>query len=432
MKDALNYALRDPQDKYRTGPLALLNFAGSMIVFLLGGVLVLVICTAILMLLFGLGVPRFAIVGILLLATVTAGCARATRKQRGYRVLAYVEQSVRANLPLPPMIRAAAESERGAIRRRLEQLEYHLVDGAMLSDALARAVPETTDKTIALIHSAERNGNLSSVLHQIVDDYRAQTPNVIFNLSFQKVYAVSLFGIVGLVTWAVMIFVMPKFKAIAHDFGMNLPPVTIWLLEWGVSVVSVIAILGFFLALLLLIQVGRDTFSPRLRIGNPLRDLLDMILWPMPLVGAMQRDRGLTDVCRVLAAATRVGRPLPAAIVEAAQPHLNSILRGRLLRWAEGIANGAEISYAARAAKLPGLFTGTLASARGSENLPAAFDFLARCYHTRFSRAMILIQNSFLPLMAVSMGLLVMFIALSIFMPMIGMLNSIAAPRGSL
>lgn len=427
----LQYALSDPRDRFRSRPISVLTWVGTTIAYLFAGMLLVALCTGVLMLMFGAGAPRLAIVGILLLAAVTAGCARSARRQRGFRILAYIEQAVRANLPLPQMIRAAAESERSVIRSRLQQLEYQLLDGASLSAALTHAVPEATDKAIALIHSAERSGNLAQTLHQIINEHRQLTPNRVFDSSFHRVYTLFVFAMVGLVTWMLMIFVMPKFQAIMRDFRIPLPAATQLLLRWGLSVTTVLGIMGLIALVSMLVQVGRDTFSPSLRITNPLKDLIDLAIWPLPMLGRMQRDRGLADVCGMLAAATRVGRPIQLAIVESAQPHLNSVLRGRLLNWAERINAGEPLDAAARAAWLPGLLAGTLATARSSANLPAAFEFLARYYGGQFSRTWTIIRNSILPAIALLMGLLVLGIALSLFMPIISLIEAIV-PKGRL
>src|SRR4051812_12338639 len=64
------------------------------------------------------------------------------RRRRGAAVIAYLEQAVRLNLPLPRMLAAARRSEGGVLGERLGSLQKLLEGGTTLGTALRIAVPE--------------------------------------------------------------------------------------------------------------------------------------------------------------------------------------------------------------------------------------------------------------------------------------------------
>ena len=81
-------------------------------------------------------VTPLGIVGVFLLAQFVAWLVRTIRRRRAMLILGYVEQAVRMNLPLSPMLDAAAASESGVLAYRLKALSYRLRCGEPLALAL--------------------------------------------------------------------------------------------------------------------------------------------------------------------------------------------------------------------------------------------------------------------------------------------------------
>src|SRR4051812_44283032 len=66
--------------------------------------------------------------------------------RRGAAVVYYLDQAIHLNLPLVPMLLAAAKSEGGVLAESLEGLAHALSGGATLGAALDLAVPDLSPR----------------------------------------------------------------------------------------------------------------------------------------------------------------------------------------------------------------------------------------------------------------------------------------------
>lgn len=379
---------------------------------------------------FGLGMayaftPLLGWLAGLLLAVffVIAGrCLAVARRRRAAVLLSYVDQAVRLKLPLPQMLLASSRGENPLIAAQLQKLTALVEDGTPIGDALAIAAPHTPARVVELATVAQRNGTLATTLPRLLRDERALARRDPASAALGRVYAAILACGLTFVIGALAIFVMPKFEQIFKDFGIRLPQITLDVLGTArVLMPLVLAIAG--LALAWMMGRGmRDALVVR-PLALPLNDLLDRVVWYTPLAGALARDRGLADVCHVLADALDVGRPLDAAIVEADRPHLNVVLRTRLAVWASGIASGAAPSDAARDAAMPAIVVGLLSSAASGGGAIQVFQFLARYYESRFHRGAMLVRSAVVPAMALVAGAITLVTALAFVLPIVRLID---------
>ena len=404
----------------------------------------------------GLG-PAFAYfgpLGLVLMLPLAAKIVHVVRRRRGRVVMSYLEQAVRLNLPLPRMLWAAQRSERGKTGYRLARLRQLLEDGYPVSEALEVAVPEVTPREVSLAAAGEQLGRLAPALARATSHYRrpdaATDPTTGM---FYRVYPAVLVLFVGGVLGMLAIFVMPKYQQIFRDFGLTLPPITVTTMQWSAALALPVAGL---MAIVLLVLCGKflwDTFRPfNLDLGA---GVLDHVVWVTPVAHGIARDRGLADVCGLLADATEAGTPAELALAEAARLRVNRVLGGRVLDWSERVEDGTPLAEAAREAGLPSLLVGMLATAtraggtRASDSekshgiddpgrpsgvalRPAAaaaaapevanvFRFLSRYYDARFSRSLYVFQGMLIPTIVLAMGAVVLGVVLAMLLPLIMM-----------
>jgi type II secretory pathway component PulF len=134
----------------------------------------------------------------------------------------------------------------------------------------------------------------------------------------------------------------------------------------------------------------------------------------------------------VMADSLEAGLPLDAALREAGDLSIAPSVSRRLNRWAAGAEQGQSPPDAARAAGLPPLITGMITTGLAATNMAEVFRFLGRYYANKFSRLAILLGGAAVPATALFFGTIVAFVALSLFTPMIALINSISGPAGAL
>lgn len=378
----------------------------------------------------GLGeVPAAYVLTACCLALISvATLARGTRRISDLAVLHYLEQAVRLNLPLPQMLRAAASNERRAVHKRLTRLRARLEDGWPVADALKAGAPGLPPRILGLIAAGDNTGRLAQSLRRVVnrrDDLRPPNPA---NRIIYTWYPILPLGVCALI----VVFLVPKYNQILNDFHLPMPPVLVWLTwisDWlgAVILCLVVAGLSIFLGRML-----RHIFTSRRESPDALRVPFDWLLWNLPVARGVIRNRGLADACHVIADALQAGMGLESGIDEAAGVKNNVMLELRLRRWSAALNAGAPMADAARSAGMPHLLAGMLATAKAGDDTPEVFRFLARYYETRFSRSAVLLRGAVVPGVAIGFGALVCAIALSIFQPLIALMESLSAGMGGM
>ena len=362
------------------------------------------------------------VLSVVLLVTVipcSVWIAWSSRHQRGLRLLCYLEQATRLNLPLPELIGAAARGERGILGIRLTHLQRALAKGAPISLAMMSAAPELPARTIKLVSFAEQIGRLPQVLRRLVEQHAAALQRRRHAQTINWIYPFCVMAILFLVLSGVMVFIMPKFEKIFADYGVDLPAITRSVIHFSLWMAGKLpgqVVPGVFCVALLVLVCG-GLFVLRKFAGS--WDVSQAVFWYMPVVRRMVRDRAMSDLCYGLGQATEAGMPLHLAVDHASRMTINPVLATRTRRWRQGLADGQDQQQAAKQAGMPDLVGGMLATARGEQDTSQVFDFLARYYGNRGEKVVTLVLAATEPIVVILMGVLVGFVVLGLFMPLV-------------
>lgn len=348
---------------------------------------------------------------------------RAVRRRRAEHILAYLEQALRLNLPIPQMLDAAALGEKGILRRRLYSLRDALVTGTPIPAALEEIVTDLPRRELGMIYAANAVGDLPATLRRMTNEPRPPTaPDDASRWVLTRFYPLWLFGLIGGVAGFALIFLIPKYYKLLRDFKISPPPglaMFLWASEW---LLPAMALLVSLFGLLYLAMIQWEFFLPWDR-DSVFRGLWDRMVWYTPIAGSLQRDRGLADLMGLLHSAVAAGQPFDAALERGQSLRLNQVLAARVRGWTQGVAEGQHISDAAAAAGIPPMVCGALRAAGPA--IGDALLFLRSHYSCRFSRLVTLINASVIPLMALLGGAMVLIIARGIFEPMVSMVMSL-------
>ena len=328
-------------------------------------------------------------------------------RQRSVIILTYIEQAVRLNLPLTRMLIAAEASEPRWIGGRIRRVRQRLDDGNNISDTIRKALPGVSRRDLALIVAAERVGRVGPELTRVVRHEQTIMGRNIAERSFLRSYPVAMTAVIVGILSMVMVFVIPKFQQIFKDFRTPLPPLT----QAVIRLTSPPYDLDWF-TLSIAIAV-------MLAIVQQLRQRLD---WRGP-ARWLTADRDLADICHVVAESMEAGLPQAAAIRSATDLSIGGSMRRRLNLWADGIERGQPTIDAAQSAGMPKLIAGLTTSAEG-------FEFLSRYYAGKFSRLMTLFRAAAIPAMVFFFGIIVAIVALSLFLPLVALIDAVG-PYGS-
>ena len=354
---------------------------------------------------------------------------RTMRRRRGLMALGYVEQAVRLNLPLPRMLEAAERSESPRLRRRLERVRYRLAQGFPIAQALSEGVPEIPTRTVAAVHAAEAVGRLREGLRRVLDDERATAARTIGRVDVYRTYPMLMILAIASMISLISIFVMPKYEQIFKDFGLRLPPITVNTIRIAGELAPIVLVVSAVVVLAWIGGLIWEAVHPRSLRDALSTGLLDRLRWCLPFWHGMQRDEGLGQVCALMADGLSAGMPAGRTLATATHLRINTVLRRRVRDWAAYVETGETLAAGAASAGLPRLITSMLSTGRGADGARGVFQFLARYYRSRFSRAALLVEAAVVPATVLFFAAIVACVALSLFLPMVSMIDSLVLPR---
>jgi type II secretory pathway component PulF len=366
--------------------------------------------------------------GILILVAF-AVLGRSRRRTRALSAVNYLEQAVRLNLPLPAMLSAAQSAERGALHRRLGRLRNRIEAGFPLSVALRREIPGVPARTIGLLAAGEELGQLPLAMARIVRRPQPSRPANPAHSILLRWYPMTMLIAVPAIAAMLNVFVMPKYKQLFADFGITMPWVTRTMLDVSDAVQLPLLI---FIIIVFVLFCGRMLSEAATASRAAFwiwRGWIDRIVWIMPVWRDVVRSRGMADLCYLLAGATETGQPIDRILLESAEACGNSVLSRRILRWSSEMNRGVPIADAARKAGMPKLLVGMLNTARGAQGVRSVFVFLAQYYDNRQSVAAAFLEAAAVPVMVGITAFFVAWIALSMFMPLITLINNLPQTR---
>ncbi len=316
-------------------------------------------------------------------------------------------------------LRAHESESSGDWANKVGQLRLLMEQGHSLSASLTMVRDLLPDQTVSAIRTAESTGTLPDVL---VDEAKrisqsvqsgsggAVTMETLLLMTFS--IGTAMFCVVSFL----MLFIVPKFKEIFNGFGVELPPITIALIAITDNLLS-----GWFLFILPLtgcacLGLWWTYSTSRNKLTHGYHRLMEH--WPRYWVPGLLRQLSLS-------AAT--GQPLGAAL----DCIMIDMPPGRAAERISGLRHrvmiGEDTIEALQATKL--LRTREAAflhSALKTRHLDWGLRHLAEAIDSRRARIWRRIPTIFAPLMMLALGLMVMFVCVAFFAPLVKLLNDLS------
>jgi type IV pilus assembly protein PilC len=320
---------------------------------------------------------------------------------------------IRAGLPIMASLEILQERRQNpAFRQALADIRDRVKAGEALSEAFA-AQGELFPKLFsASLASAERSGEMVSVLSRYID-YTQKVLRIQRKVVSALIYPVILLVLAGALVAVMVFFVIPRFNEILADFGGDLP----WITR---AIVGGAMFAGRHWQLLVAALVAASVLVGLWNRSEGGRWVLDRFKLRLPLVGRIVANYAQNRFTRTLATLQAGGIPLVTSLELAARSVGHAVYERSLLAvagdvregkalWESLAATGLMSEIAVQMVKV-GESTGAL-----EEMLNDASDFTDEEIDTMLTRVMSLIE----PLMLVFMAIVVGIMLLSIYLPLI-------------
>lgn len=314
------------------------------------------------------------------------------------------------------VLRDQASSRR--MRAALGEMITSISTGSSLSGAMARQPTIFGALYVDMIRSAEVSGNLDETLRQLAV-YMTRDESSLRKLRSAMVYPCIVLALATIVITVLLVFVLPAFVSLFHDFQAGLPLVTRILLTIGSATSSHARLL---LAVLVAV-VGGPIAVTRTEWG---RVRWDGLILRIPMVGTVVRYGIVERYLRTMATLARSGVPIGQMLQTATRSVGNRVYARALHEVRPQMLSGDGIAGPlSRTGLFPRLViqmikvgeeTGNL-----DGNLEQAADHFGEEMDFRLKRMVAVVE----PAMVIVVGVIVGFIAVSVIAPMYALVSAV-------
>jgi general secretion pathway protein F len=322
---------------------------------------------------------------------------------------------VQAGLSIEECLVALIEqNESLRVRSVLSGVRGKVIEGHSLAHALA-AYPNTFSELYrSLIAAGEQSGNLDTILERLAD-YTENRQLLKQQVGQAFIYPAVVSTFAFFIIIVLMTYVVPKVSRVFTATGQALPLPTKIMIgisehlsnNWGWWLLG-------FVAVILLVQQALKNDSLRLRWHG--------VLLKIPLAGSLIRGVNAARMASTLGILTSSGIPLLQAMKSAVDVVSNLPMRNALLNTMRQVSEGGSLSRSLGKTRLfPPMVIHLIASGENSGHLDSML-MRASDAQSRELESWVKVFTSLLePALIVLMGLVVLFIVLSILLPIFEM-----------
>jgi type II secretory pathway component PulF len=324
-----------------------------------------------------------------------------------------------AELALPSGLRALAEeAESPRVREALRRVADRVEDGESLSKAMAGRGSAIPDHLVGIVHAAERSGRLAEVLSEAarLDRIGAEMyRRMLIRLCYPALLLCTFLGVFQLIA----VFVVQDYAAIYEDFGVDLPMLSLWLVEAS----SLLARAGWaipagvvLLGLVIWLAARGSTRSNRRRVASGI-----------PMLGSLWRNAAMAEFSSLLAMLIECRLPMPEALLLAGKGVRDLDLIDACAGAAREVDRGRSLADASRLYRLfPRGFDRLLTWSEDNDELPGALRLAAELYRAR-DRSQAILVGIFASAMAVTLVLVgVLMIVLGLHLPLVKLIAELS------
>jgi len=293
--------------------------------------------------------------------------------------------------------------------------------GGSLSEAMSH-YPKAFDKLYSnMIAAGEAGGVLDLILARLADfmEKAAKLKKKVIGAMIYPIVVISI--AVGVVTM-IMIFVIPKFKQIFVDFHLKLPAPTQLLLDMSDFFANQYG-WAYLLAAPFVITIGLRL----IRMAEAGKYATDVIVLKIPILGTILSKTAIARFTRTLGTLISAGVPILDAINITRETSGNEVYSRALLKVHDAIREGESMADPLRATKVcDTIVINMIDVGEETGDLDKMLLKVADNYDSDVDVLVGSLISILEPVMVVVLGVIVGFIVVALFMPMISLIEGIS------
>jgi type IV pilus assembly protein PilC len=328
-----------------------------------------------------------------------------------------------AGLPILRSLRILEEQQRsGTFKRVIGYVGDDIEGGATLSEAMGR-FPRAFDRLLVSMVAAGETGGVLDIILSRVADFMEKAQKLKGRVKSAMIYPAVVLSFAFIILLLLMTFVIPNFTAVLTEMteGEDLPRLTRVVLaisSWIAYRYGWAVLVGIPFATIFLLRIVK-----KCRVG---RLILDTIKLKLPVIGQLSGKISVTRWTRTLGTLISAGVPILDAITVTAETAGNEVYSNTLHTVHDSIRQGDTFASPLKQSKTVDLIVSNMVAV-GEEtgDLDKMLLKVADNYDEQVDVMVAGLMSMLEPIMIVVLGLVVMTILLSVFLPMIKIITSL-------
>ena len=328
-----------------------------------------------------------------------------------------------AGLPILRSLQILEQQQKpGLLKAIIGGVSEEVEGGGSLSEAMSK-YPKAFDKLYSnMIAAGEAGGVLDLILARLADfmEKAAKLKKKVIGAMIYPIVVISI--AVGVVTM-IMIFVIPKFKDIFKDFHLKLPAPTQLLLDMSDFFAN-----KYGWAYLLAAPFVFTITMKLIRLTEGGRFATDVIKLKIPIIGSILGKTSIARFTRTLGTLISAGVPILDAINITKETSGNEVYARALVKVHDAIREGESMADPLRATKVcDAIVVNMIDVGEETGDLDKMLLKIADNYDNDVDVLVGSLISILEPVMVVVLGVIVGFIVIALFMPMVTLIEGMSS-----
>lgn len=310
------------------------------------------------------------------------------------------------------------QTEVPALRQALAVMRDEVAEGQSLSAAMAKHPKIFPKLYVSLIRASEESGALDIVLNRLATALEKELnlrQQISAGMKYPQVVAIAAV----IVLTVVMIFVIPQFEKMFEELGGRLPVMTRYLIAVATFMKKYwYIVLGIYFAFPLGLRLANNTKGGR--------EFLDRLKLRMPVFGQLTRKVIIARFSRNLATMLANGIPILRAMEIVYEATGNVVYEDAVKRIRSSVKQGESIAGPMESVGVfPAMVTAMVAVGEESGDLDGMLEKIADFYEAEVDSMVKALTSMLEPLLISTMGVIVGFIVISLFLPLFELIKTV-------
>lgn len=304
------------------------------------------------------------------------------------------------------------------LNKALNTILEEVSKGKRLADCM-REHPKIFDNMyVNLVHAGEEGGVLDTILNRLAV-YIEKSVKLRGKIKGAMFYPAAVIVVAIIVVSAIMIFVIPSFVQMFKDSGMELPWLTLKVMDASDFLVKRwYVVFGIIIAIPILLKNYYATEDGR--------KTLDQIMIKIPLFGDLIIKGSVARFSRTLSTMLSAGVRIIEALDIAASTAKNYVIETVLIQAKDSISKGRTLTEPLRASKvIPHMVSQMISVGEQTGNLDQMLDKVANFYEDEVETAAGALTSMLEPILMIVLGGIIAILVVAMYLPIFGMAGAV-------